>query len=192
MWWGMMEGGGAMEGRGSDVGYWRGETHLGSSFPVSTCRFPCLRVVSRVHASFPVSARRFPRPRVGARVRTSLPLSPHRCPCPHVAARVRVSLPASVYIRGWSFLFVGVGGSLCWGAVVFVRGQWQCGGGEPLVGGGESSGLALTCGGVAVVVASWYQAVHVTVVASGASRGCRVVVWLPRRQLRRGTFGCCQ
>ena len=192
MWWGMMEGGGAMEGRGSDVGYWRGETHLDLSFPVSARHFPCPCVVSHVHASFPVSACQCLHPRVGARVHASLPLSPHCCPCLHVVARVRMSLPASVYVRGWSFSFVGMGGSLCWGAVIFVRGQRQCGGGEPLVGGGESSGLALTCGGVAVVVVLWYQAVRVAVVASGVSRGCRVVVWLPRRQLRRGTFGCCQ
>ena len=190
-----------MEGRGSDVGYWRGETHLGSSFPVSARHFPCPRIVSRVHASFPVSTRRCPRLRVVACIHMSLPASTCRCPCPrvvarvrtlHVVARVRVSLPVSVYIRGWSFSFVGVGGSLCWWAVIFVCGQQQCGGGEPLVGGGESLGLALMCGGMAVVVASWYQAVHVAVVASGASRSCRVVVWLPRRQLRRGTFGCCQ
>ena len=167
-----MEGGGAMEGRGSDVGYWRGETHLGSLFPVSARRFPCPRIVSCVHASFPVSARRCLCPRVVALVPASLPVSACRCPRP--------------------FSFVGMGGSLCWWAVVFVRGQQQCSGGEPLVGGGESSGLALTCGGMAVVVASWYQAVRVAVVASGACRGCRVVVWLPRRQLRRGTFGCCQ
>ena len=192
MWWGMMEGGGAMERRGSDVGYWREETHLGSLFPMSTHCFPCLHVGAHVRASVPASVRRCPRPRVGARVRASLPLSPRRCPCPHVVAHVHVLLPVSVYVRGWSFSFVGMGGSLCWWAVVFVHGQRQCGVGEPLVGGGESSGLALTCGGVAVVVASWYQAVRVAVVASGASRSCRVVVWLPRRQLRCGTFGCCQ
>ena len=178
-----MEGGGAMEGTGSDVEHWRGETHLGSSFPVSARRFPCPRVVSRVHASFPVSARRCLHPRVGARVRASLPLSPRRCLCPHVVARVRTSLPASIYVRGWSFSFVGVGGSLFWWAVVFVRGQRQCGGGEPLVGGGESSGLVLTCGSVAVVVVSWCQAVRVAVVTSGACCSCRVVIWLPRRQL---------
>ena len=69
-----------MEGRGSDVEYWRGETHLGSSLPVSARRFPYPRVVSRVHASFPVSTRHFP--------------------CPHVVACVRVTLPTSVYVRG--------------------------------------------------------------------------------------------
>ena len=41
-----------------------------------------------------------------------------------------------------------------------------------MVGGGESSGLALTCGSVAVVVALWCQAVRVAVVAS--SSGCHV------------------
>ena len=176
-----------MEGRGSDVEYWRGETHLGSSLPMSARRFLCPCVFSRVHASFPMSARRCPHPHIVSHVCASLPLSPRHCPCPHIVACVHVLLPASIYIRGWSFSFVGVGGSLCWWAVVFIRGQWECGGGEPLVGGGESSGLALTCGSVAVVVASWCQAVHVVVVASGASRGCRVVVWLPRRQwARRG------
>ena len=135
----------------------------------------------------PMSARRCLHPRIVSHVCASLPLSPRRCPCPHIVARVRMLLPASIYIRGWSFSFVGMGGSLCWWAVVFIRGQWECGGGELLVGGGESSGLALTCGSVAVVVASWCQAVHVVVVASGASRGCRVVVWLPRCQwARRG------
>ena len=70
-----MEGGGAMEGRGSDVEYWRGETHLGSSLPISSRRFPCPRVISRVRASFPVSARRCLRPRVVALVPASLPVS---------------------------------------------------------------------------------------------------------------------
>ena len=67
------------------------------------------------------------------------------------------------HIHGWSFSFVGMGGSLRLWAVVFVQGRlslfggvrlcswavrlrlWAtagCGGGEPLVGGGESSGLA--------------------------------------------------
>ena len=51
-----------MEGRGSDVGYWRGETHLGSSFPVSARRCACPRVVARVRTSLPVSACCCPRP----------------------------------------------------------------------------------------------------------------------------------
>ena len=89
-----------MEGRGSDVGYWRGETHLGSSFPMSACRFPCLRVVSRVHASFPVSARRCLHPRVVALVPASLPVSAHRCLCPHVVARVRLRSWVVVFVRG--------------------------------------------------------------------------------------------
>ena len=143
MWWGMMEGGGAMEGRGCDVEYWRGETHLGSSLPVSMCCFLYPRVVSCVRVSFPVSTCHFPCLHVVSHVRTSLPVSAHRCPCPRVVARVHVLLPASVYVRGRLFSFVGAGGSLCWWAVVFVCGQWQCGGGELLVGSGESSGLAL-------------------------------------------------
>ena len=40
------------------------------------------------------------------------------------------------------------------------------------MGGGESSGLALMCGSMAVVVASWCQVVCVAVVAS--SSGCHV------------------
>ena len=174
-----------MEGRGSDVEYWRGILTWAR-------RCPCPRVVSRVHTLFPVSARRCLRPRVSACVCASLPTSTCHCPCPRIVARVHTSLPVSACRCPRPFSFVGVGGSLCWWAVVFIHGQWQCGGGEPLVGGGESSGLALTCGSVAVVVVSWCQAVRVAVVALGASRGCRVVVWLPRRQLRRGTFGCCQ
>ena len=174
MWWGMMEGGGAMEGRGSDVGYWRGETHLGSLFPMSTCHFPCLHVGAHVCVSVPASACRCPCSCVVARVRTSLPVSACRCPRPFTFVGGR--------FRSWAWVVAFVGG----------RSSSFMGNGSVVVGGGESSGLALTCGGVAVVVVSWYQAVHVTVVASGASRGCRVVVWLPRRQLRRGTFGCCQ
>ena len=52
-----MEGGGAMEGRGSGVKDWRGEAHLGSSLPMSACRCPCPLVVACVHMSLPVSAR---------------------------------------------------------------------------------------------------------------------------------------
>ena len=181
-----------MEGRGSDVEYWRGETHLGSSLPMSTRCFPCPCVVSRVHMSFPVSARQCLRPRIGACIPASLPASPRRCLCPCIVAHVRTLLPVSMCRCPRPFTFVGVGGSLCWWVVVFVCGQRQCGGGEPLVVGGESSGLALTCASVAVVVALWCQAVHVVVVTSGACRGCHVIIWLPRRQLQRGTFGCCQ
>ena len=158
-----MEGGRAMEGRGSGVEDWRGEAHLGSSLPVSARRCPCPLVVSHVHASWPVSARHCPCLRVVARVRASLPMSARRCLCPHVLPVVRMSFPASVHVRGRSFSFVGMGGSLRSWAVVFVRGRsslfggvrlcswavhlhsWAtagCGGGELLVGGGESSGLA--------------------------------------------------
>ena len=88
-----------MEGRGSDVEYWRGETHLGSSVHC----FPCLRIVSPVRALFPMSARRCPHLRVVALVPALLPMSAHCCPCPHVVAHVRMSLPASVYVcgHGW-------------------------------------------------------------------------------------------
>ena len=102
-----MEGGGAMEGRGSDVEYWRGETHLGSLLPMSARCFPCPRVVSRVHALFPVSARRCPHLRIGARVCMSLPLSLRRCLCPHVVARVRMSLPMSACCCPRPFTFMG-------------------------------------------------------------------------------------
>ena len=163
-----------MEGRGSDVEYWRGETHLGSSLPLSVLRFPCPRVVSHVRTSLPTSARRCPCPCIVACVRTLLPMSTRRCPCPHVIACVRLRSWAWVvaFVGGRLFSFMGVGGSLCWWAVIFVCGQWQCGGGEPLVGGGESLGLALTCGSMAVVVALWCQAVRVVVVTSLS--GCHV------------------
>ena len=122
--------------------------------------------------TLPTIFRSFLCPHVVAHVHTLLPLSLCRCLCPHVIAHVPVSLPTSIYIRGQSFTFVGMGGSLCWWAVIFVHGQRQCGGAEPLVGGGESSGLALTCGSVAVVVVSWCQAVRVVVVTS--SSGCHI------------------
>ena len=69
-----------MEGRGSDVEYWRGETHLGSSLPMSVSRFPCPRVVSCVHALLPVSAR--------------------CCPCPRVVACICLRSWVVVFIRG--------------------------------------------------------------------------------------------
>ena len=119
----MMEGGGVMEGRGSDVGYWRGETRLSLLFPVSTRCFPCPRVVSHVHASFPMSARRCPCPRVDARVRASVPASARRCPCPRVVARVRTSLPVSTCHCPCPFTFVG-GRFRSWAWVVaFVGGR---------------------------------------------------------------------
>ena len=92
-----------MEGRGSDVEYWRGETHLGASFPVSARHFPCPRVVSHVRTSLPAPARRCPCPRVVAHVCMSLPVSARRCPCPRVIARVRLRSWAVVFIsgRGW-------------------------------------------------------------------------------------------
>ena len=96
-----------MEGRGSDVEYWRGETHLGSSLPMSARRFPCLHIVSRVRASFPMSTRRFPRPHVGAHIPASLPASPRCCPCPRVIARVRTSLPVSMCRCPCPFMFMG-------------------------------------------------------------------------------------
>ena len=93
-----------MEGRGSDVEYWRGETHLGLSLPVSARRFPRPRVVSRVHASFPVSARRCPRPRIVALVPASLPVSACCCPCLRVIARI--------CLRSWAWVVAFVGGRL--------------------------------------------------------------------------------
>ena len=174
-----------MEGRGSDVEYWRGETHLGLSLPVSVCCFPCPCVVSRVHTSFPMSAHWCPHPHIGAHICASVPVSAHRCPCPRVVAHVCTLLPMSAHCCPCLCVVACVRLCLC-------RGQQQCGGGELLVGGGELSGLALTCGSVAIVVVSWCQVVRVAVVASGASCSCRIVVWLPHRQLRHGTFGCCQ
>ena len=104
-----MEGGGAMEGRGSDVEYWRGETQLGSSLPVPTHRFP-------VHVSFPVSAHLFLCPRVVSCVRMSLPASP---PC--VVACVRTSLLVSACHCLHPFTFVG-GRFHSWAWVVAIVG----------------------------------------------------------------------
>ena len=67
-----------MEGRGSDVEYWRGETHLGLSLPVSAHRFPYHSsglVIAHVRASFPVSAHRFPCLCIVSCVRASFPVS---------------------------------------------------------------------------------------------------------------------
>ena len=112
-----------MEGRGSDVGYWRGETHLGSSFPMSTRRFLCPHVVSRVHASFPVSACCCPRPRVVAPVHMSFPPSTCHCPRLHVVACVRMSLPVSACRCLHPFTFMG-GRFHSWAWVVaFVGGR---------------------------------------------------------------------
>ena len=125
-----------MEGRGSGLEDWRGEAHLGSSLPVSACCCPCPLVISRVHMSWPVSA--------------------HHCPCPRIIAHVCLSFPVSARHSLCPFTFVG-GRFHSWAWVVaFVRGRsssfrgvclrlWSmvgCGGGELLVGGGESSGLA--------------------------------------------------
>ena len=185
-----------MEGRGSGVEDWRGEAHLGSSLPVSAPHRPCPLVVSRVHASWPVSARCCLCLRIVSRVCVSFPMSARRSPCPCVVPHVRASFPVSARRCPWSahhsphpFTFVGSRfHSWAW-VVAFVRGwsssfggvhlrswavrlrSWAmagCGGGEPLVGGGESSGLA----SLAVVVASWCQVVCVTVVA--LSSGCHV------------------
>ena len=146
-----MEGGGAMEGRGSGVEDWRGEAHLGLSLPVSPHRCPCPLIVSRVHASWPVSARRCPCPRVVACVRMLFPVSTHRSPCPHVVAcvahgprvvpRVHSCLWAVVFICGWSSSFGGIH-LRSWAVCLRSYAMAGCGGGEPLVGGGESLGLA--------------------------------------------------
>ena len=112
-----------MEGRGSDVEYWRGETHLGWSLPVSARRFPCPHVISCVRASFPVSAHRFPCPRVASRVRASVPASARRCPHPRVVALVPASLPVSACRCPHPFMFVGCHfRSWAW-VVAFVGGR---------------------------------------------------------------------
>ena len=156
-----MEGGGAMEGRGSGLEDWRGEAHLGSSLPMSARRCPCPLVISRVHASWPVSARRCPCLHIVARVCMSFPVFARCCPC--------LRSGASIFIRGWS---------------VFVRGQQQ----------------GVVVGSHWLVVVSpqgWHRRVVAWPLWSrrGARwcvHGCHVVVWLPCRQLRRGTFGWCQ
>ena len=126
-----------------------------SSLPMSTRRFPCPHVMACVCASLPVSAHRCLCLRVVARVCVSLPVPVCHSPCPHVVPRVRASLPASVHIRGrsfrsWAWVVVFVCGRclrsgvvhLCsWAVCVPSWATAQCGGREPLVGGGESSGL---------------------------------------------------
>ena len=92
-----------MEGRGSGVEDWRGKAHLGSSLPMSPRHFLC--------------------PHVMACVCVSLPMSMHHCLCPHVVPCVRMSFSVSVHVHGRSFSLVGVGGSLHWWVVVFVRGR---------------------------------------------------------------------
>ena len=101
---------------------------------MSAHRCPCPLVVSCVHVSWPVSVRCCLCPHVIAHARAFLPMSARCCPCPHVVAHVRTSLPTSVHVHGWSFPFVGVGGSLRLWAMA------RCGGGEPLVGGGDPRG----------------------------------------------------
>ena len=153
-----------MEGRGSGVEYCRGEAHLGSSLPVSAHRRPCLLAVSRVHTSFPVSMCCGMCLRVVACVHVALPMSTCCCPCQRIIVHVRTLL--LVAARRCLRLFTFMGGCFhLWAWVVaFAHGQsssfggspssfvgglfrsWataRCGGGgEPLVGGGESSGLA--------------------------------------------------
>ena len=113
-------------------------------------------VVACVCSSSPMSTRCFPCPHVVACVCASLPVSACRCPCPRVIAHVHMSLPVSACRSPHPFTFMGSRfRSWAW-VVAFVRGQsssfggvhlhsWAtagCGGGELLVGGGESSGLA--------------------------------------------------
>ena len=111
-----MEGGGAMEGRGSGVEDWRGEAHLGSSLPVSAHRRPCPLVFSCVHKSCPVSACHCPCLRDIPCVCMSLPVSVHRCLCPHV-------LPVSAHRSPCPFTFVGSRFCLWVWVVAFVHGQ---------------------------------------------------------------------
>ena len=127
-------------------------------------------IVAHVPLSLPMSPHRFPCPRVVACVCMSLPVSVCRCPCPCVVAHVCGSLPGVRMCCPWSarrsthlFTFVGSHFRLWAWVVAFVCGRsssfrgvhlrswavclhsWAtagCGGGEPLVGGGESSGLA--------------------------------------------------
>ena len=112
-------------------------------------------IVSRVHALWPVSARCCLCPHVVACVCVLFPMSAHHCLCPCVITHVRTCCPWSTCRSLCPFMFVG-GHFRSWAWVVaFVQGQsssfggicllsWAtagCGGGEPLVGGGESSGL---------------------------------------------------
>ena len=116
-----MEGGGAME-------EWCRVLEWGSSpglivacvcllLPMSACHFLCPHVVACVCPSLPVSMCCCPCLHVIACVRTSLPVSACRCPC----------CPCPFTFMGSRF---------------HLWAMAQCGGGEPLVGGGESSVLA--------------------------------------------------
>ena len=145
-WWGVMD-------RGSSPGLV--VARVRSTSPMSARRFPCPRVVACVCASLPVSVHRSPCLRVVPRVRALLPMSTRCCPCLHVLPVVRTSFPRP-------FMFMGGRFHLWAWVVAFVRGRclrsgavrlcswavrlrsWataRCGGREPLVGGGESSGL---------------------------------------------------
>ena len=144
-----MEGGRAMEGRGSGVEDWRGEAHLGSSLPVSPRCCPCPLVISRVHVSWPVSAHRCLCPRVVACVHASLPVSMRHCPCclwsthrspclfTFVGGHFHSWAWVVAFIRGWLSSFGG--GCLHSGAVVFVQGRPSSfvGGPSSFVGNGR-------------------------------------------------------
>ena len=132
--------------------------------PMSACCCPCLRIVVHVCTLLPVSVCCCPCLRIVARVRVLLPMSARCCPCLRVVAHVRTSLLVAVRRCPRPFTFVGDRFHLWVWVVAFARGQsssfgggpssfvggpfrsWAmarcCGGGEPLVGGGESSGLA--------------------------------------------------
>ena len=141
-WWGVMEGGRAMEGRGSGVEDWRGEAHLGSLLPVSPCHCPCPLVVSCVHTSWPVSARRCLCLRVVAHVHVLLPVSTRVACGPRVVPHIRSRLWAVVFVCGHGRL--SSFGGVClrsWAVHLHSWATAGCGHGEPLVGGGESSGL---------------------------------------------------
>ena len=193
-----------MEGTGSGLEEWRGKAHLGSSLPVSARRRPCPLVISRVHASWPVSARcspcpcivphvcvSFPMsaccclcPRVVACVHALLPVSARCCLCPRVVACVRMCCPWSACCSPRLFTFMG-GRFRSWAWVVaFVRGR-----SSSFVGNGREWWWRVLGAGVDVW---WHGRCGRVVVPGGACDSWRVVIWLPHRQLQRGTFGWCQ
>ena len=156
-------------GRGSYGGereWYRGLERINSSglivarvpslSPMSARHFPCPCVMACVCALLPVSTHHCLCPHVVPHVRAL-------CPCLRIVACICMCCLWSACRSPHPFMFVG--GHFClWAWVVaFIHGQsssfggvrdrswavclhsWAtagCGGGEPLVGGGESSGLA--------------------------------------------------
>ena len=132
-----------MEGRGSGVEVWRGEAHLGSLLPVSPRHCPCPLIISCVHALWPVSTRCGLCPRIVACICMCCLWSACRSPHPFMFVGGHFCLWAWVvaFIHGQSSSFGGIR-DRSWAVCLHSWATAGCGGGEPLVGGGETSGLA--------------------------------------------------